>query len=494
MEEEEFILQRVRHADMSGKSGYITKWPIFQKLPDQSYSDASADFISILEMLDPELRNAPRSGRNALIEIGKPVGIIVTALGLGVTEALEMLTLPKKEFLNRWEKRLQALQAETSAREVRQAVDYMLNKYAKLDANNTERVTSAFLTKLSLFDDDTMVAMYSATGPSIDWQEVVDRRQTLLLDFRDETNPLKRRFKLLHVFISFRNYLIRRELRQTRPVSIIIDELAELYGLDAQADNRVFGAEIVKLVDQYARNKNCWPTLLLQHPAQVDERSLQSLLSCGTVVSGNIANYDQAEMLAKTFYAVDPHLVKRYHYTYLQVGGTFQHLLGDRLRYTSPPVYQMMPTNPVEYTPEEQIMMLARKFMTLGRFQFLVKIPKLEGDISGVMKLADFNDWDRGVWVDKPAVAKLRQHLLEQEGFPVEEVLAEIDVRGRSPRKPTRMDDHLEVIEEEIKELEPVAPVATPAPAGLSAQEALTIFDNAFAEVSALPPETWQLP
>lgn len=493
-EEERLIWQRIRYIDMSGRNGLVTKWPIYQKQPDQSYSDASADFISILEMLDPELQKAPRSGRNAVIEIGKPVGILMTALGLGVTEAQEMLTLPKKEFLKRWEKPLQDLRAETSAREVRQAVDFMLHKYAKLDANHTERVTSAFLTKLSLFDDDTVVAMYSAAEPSIDWQAVVNGRQTILLDFRNETNPLKRRFKLLHVFISFRNYLIRRELRQTRPVAIIVDELAELYGLDEQAENRVFGTEIVKLVDQYARNKNCWPTLMLQHPAQVDERSLQSLLSCGTIVVGDIANYDQAEMLAKTFYAIDPHLVKRYHYTYLQVGGTFQHILSDRLRYTSPPVYEMVPTNPVEYTPQEQIMLLAKQFMTLGRFRFLVKIPKLEGDRSGVMKLADFNNWDREVWVDKPAVATLRQHLLQQAGLPIEEVLAEIEARGRVPRKPVVTQDKLELSEEETEAFAPAAPAAIPPPAGLSAQAALALFDQAFAEVQALPPDTWQLP
>jgi hypothetical protein len=368
----------------------------------------------------------------------------------------------------------------------------MINKYAKLDANNTERVSSAYLTKLSLFDDDPMVAMYSATKPSIDWDEVTYRRQVVLLDFRYETNKFKRRYKLLDCFTFIRDQVVRRELREKLPFSIIIDELPELYGLDAQADNKVFGAEIVKLVDQYSRNFNCWPTLLLQHSGQVDDRSLPSLLNCGTVAIGKINNFDQAEMLARTFYDVNPHLVKRFHFTPLQVGGVFTHIFGNRLRYTSPPVYEMVPTNPVEYTPEEQIAMVASRFKKLGKFQFLVKISKGEGDV-GEMRFADFTNWDRGQWVDKVAVAKRRQWLLEQE-TPIEEALAEIEARRPSPQQPAITQDKLEMIQPEAEEPVTAAPEATVAPAGISVQEVLTFFDDAFAQVRELPPETWQLP
>lgn len=491
-EEADLEWRRVRYVDMSAKSGYVTKWPVYHKLPDQSHSDASVRFLDILEMLDPQLREAPRSGMNAIIELGKQVGIVVIALGLGVTEARQMLLLPKNEFKRQWKERLQRLQAETSAREVRDAVDYMLTKYAALDDYNRERVSSAYLTKLSLFDDDPMVAMHSATEPSIDWQEVAQRRQVVLLDFRNEHNKFKRRYKLLDAFTSIREYIVRRDLREGLPFGIVIDELGELYGLDAQAENKVFGAEIVNLVTEYSRNFNIWPTLLLQHPGQVDaEVSLPSLLSCGTVAIGKIGFHPHAELLAKTFYDINPHLIKRFNATWLQVGERVHRHVSQYLSYTSAPRYQLVPTNPVEYSPSEQTALAARAIKKTGVFQFLVKISKGEGDI-GEMRFADFTNWGRGQWVDRPAVANLRQRLQEREGFPIEELLAEIDARGRSPRKSAITHD-LDMIQE-VEEKEAAVTETTPVSAAQSAQEVLRIFDMVFAQVKELPPEMWQLP
>jgi hypothetical protein len=489
-EEADLEWRRVRYVDMSAKSGYVTKWPVYHKLPDQSYSDASVRFLDILEILDPQLREAPRSGMNAIIELGKEVGIIVIALGLGVTEARQMLLLPKNEFKRQWKERLQRLQAETSAREVRDAADYMLNKYANLDDYNRERVTSAYLTKLSLFDDDTMVAMHSATEPSIDWEEVAYYRQVVLLDFRDVRNKFKRRYKLLDVFTSIRDYVMRRDLRQEPPCSVIIDEVSELYGLDVQADNMAFGAEIVRFVDHF-RNLNCWPSLLFQHPDQVDERSLPSLLNCGTVAIGRIGFHPHAELLAKTFYDINPHLIKRFNATWLQVGERVHRRVSQYLSYTSAPRYQLVPTNPVEYSPSEQIALAARAIKKTGVFQFLVKISKGEGDI-GEMRFADFTNWGRGQWVDRPAVANLRQRLREREGVPIMEMLAEIDARGRSPRKPTITHD-LDMTQE-VEEKEAAVTETTPVSAGQSDREVPKVFDTVFAQVKELPPETWQLP
>lgn len=232
-DQEKLILKRIRYIDMSGRSGRVSKWPLFFKLPGDSYSDVAARLIDIFGLLDPALHNAPIHGMNALVAIAKPVVIVLTALGFGVTEAQEMLTLPKQAFMKQWEPRLRALKAESSAREVHQAVDFLLNHYLHLSGFEKERLTASFLAKLSLFDDSSMQAMYGASEPSVDWQEVVDRRQTLLLDFRFETNPIKRRFKMLHCYCSLRDFIIRRDVHERdKPLAVVIDELPELFAFD----------------------------------------------------------------------------------------------------------------------------------------------------------------------------------------------------------------------------------------------------------------------
>jgi hypothetical protein len=130
----------------------------------------------------------------------------------------------------------------------------------------------------------------------------------------------------------------------------------------------------------------------------------------------------------------------------------------------------------------------------LGLSQFLVKITRGEGDL-GEVRFADFTNWDRGVWVDRPAVVNQRQQFLERDWPVIEKGLAEIEARRHSFQKPAiTHQDKLEMIQKEAEELVPTAPEVMSAPTGLSAQEVLTIFDDAFAEVRELPPETWQLP
>jgi hypothetical protein len=61
--------------------------------------------------------------------------------------------------------------------------------------------------------------------PGIDWEEVEEEGLTVLLDFRDETDPEMRRFKLLWVFFSLYEHIKRRGRREM-PLAITIDEFS----------------------------------------------------------------------------------------------------------------------------------------------------------------------------------------------------------------------------------------------------------------------------
>ena len=487
-EEQHFWKTRIRYCDMSARNGYVTRFPALYKYPDESFNDAATRFTTILEMHQPTLVDAAVRGP-ALKEIAVQVVTVLLALGYGITEARELLTLSKNKFNKRWKSRLEELKDTRPEYEVQQACNFFLYEYPSKSAYDKERLTALFLGKLTnLFSDDTSRAMHAGSTPGIDWQEVVDKRQVVLLDFRHESNREKKRFKLLLAFVSFRDFLIRRNLREKRPISFIIDELPSMYALDIQTQTSIFGAEIVTLLDELSRNLNCWVTTLCQHIGQVDERSLQSLLSCGTVAIGAVANYEQAEMLAKNFFELNPYWIKRYNYAIQQMGGTTRYRWGNR-DYTSPPRFEYVPLNPVEFTPAEQWAILARNFMKPGRFQYIVKFPgKHEGNINGQIGFADFNNNDRDIWVDRKAVAKRRAQLLQNE----EPITTEASSSSYSS---TSVPPEQNQTEEDQTEPEPAPHPVKPAPEVLTpkAQTTLQIFDQALEAVTQLPLETWSL-
>jgi hypothetical protein len=198
-------------------------------------------------------------------------------------------------------------------------------------------------------------------------------------------------------------------------------------------------------------------------------------------------------MLAKNFYAIDPYLIKRFNHVFLQTKGTvttFHKGLFWDYSVSSPPVYERFENDPVEFSPEEQINMLAWRFKTLPVFQFLVKLPgQTEGSLNGPVRLVDFTDYDRNMWLDRKVVDGLREWLSGLFQEPTAEVLAERDALSLGQPVVVR-----EPVEDTAEALETVSVEPVVAEAGPLAQAALRAFDEAFAAVKNIPPETWQLP
>ncbi len=490
-EEEQQVWDRIRYCDLSGKDPYSSKWPAIYKLPGESYSDAGSRFIHILETLQPSLADAPVRGTAALIDIGVPTITILLALDLGLTAARSLLTTPKwvnKKMNSRWivwEKRLKRLKKQyPDDNEVQQSVTFFMHEYQAKTPMERERITGVFLGKLTqlLFDNPSR-EMHGGTQPSIDWQEVVDKRLCVLLDFRHETNPLKRRFKMLLVFMSFMTFVMSREARPKTPVSLILDEASELYGMDVQHNNSVFGRIMVSLLDQYSRQKNIWVTVLAQHIDQVDLASQKSLLSCGTVAVGQVGDQEQAEQLARKFFAINPHLIKRFSYAMKQVGSVVQTSFMHS-RYTPPAKYEKEALNPVEYTSQEQTNMYGWTLRDCKSFQFVTQHPgEREGDINGPVILEDFSDYDDGQWVQESYVALILQQLRlfwKREA----EISAVHEAQGRENHRASERTNQ--------RTDEPEPP---PEPVILTsqAQTALDTFDQALEAVTQLPVSTWTL-
>lgn len=406
-EDQQKLWQRVRYVDMSGKNGYITPFPLYYRLGDESPKDIASRFLEVLLRLDPQLKEAPIQGWNALAKLGSRAGIILAALRGQITEAHSLLN-----HWESWQARLHDLGNQTTDPGVREAVDFFTKVYpTKWKDQDRERAKSSLETKLDLFtQDERMRAMFGAAEVGIAWQEVIERGQTVLLDFRHEQNEEARRFKMLWVFRSFLDYIKARGRASGPPVSLIIDELTSLYNFDIRAGADIFASDLDELINQIARDFNVWLTLAHQEAFQIAKTSHKTLMSMGTQILGVTSDWESAEARVKRFCKYDPYRIKRWSHSWV----------------SSMLYIQRLAVDPVEYTVEEQDRLATELFTWLGQFEFLIK---MEGDRRGVLIPVTIANQAKEFWADQAFVAKLRQRLAQRDGIPLQKVLEEIDTR-----------------------------------------------------------------
>src|SRR5512134_1472444 len=178
---QERLWPRIRYVNMNGADGRVLPWPIYPHHGPGDGYEASQRFVDVLRRADPALATASIQGLNRLAPIATALGVLLCALGLGLTEADSLLTEP-----HRWQERLSHL-AETRP-ECAQAVLELRKLYQLAETSPREFATriEPLQNKLALFRlSPTMRATFGALDGGIDWSEVVDRRQAVLLDLRD---------------------------------------------------------------------------------------------------------------------------------------------------------------------------------------------------------------------------------------------------------------------------------------------------------------------
>jgi hypothetical protein len=133
------------------------------------------------------------------------------------------------------------------------AVAFFREEYIPAGEANRRRLLNPYFDKIFTFTlDPNLRAMFGATTPGIDWEEVERKGQTVLLDFRSELDLELRRFKLLWVFSSLYEYIRLRGRRQC-PLGVIIDEFASLCHKLPGGENPM--AELLNdFINQYMRN------------------------------------------------------------------------------------------------------------------------------------------------------------------------------------------------------------------------------------------------
>lgn len=407
------LASRILYVDMRADGEYVVPFPLYYRNGDDDLFDVAQRYLLAVAKLDPDLKRNPRLGLNALLTIGRYVGIVLAALGCQITEAEDLLNRPQQ-----WLPRLEQLGAEQPA--TQEAVSYFRDTYVELAKRPNDKafLIDSFVTKIIPFRlDQSNRAMFGATLPGIDWQDVVDRKLAVLLDFRGEHSDHERiRFKTLWSFTSLVTFLKSRGMAgRDQPVSVIVDELTYLLSLDPR-HTQLLAADFDELINRVARNYGVWLTLAHQELYQVPEDIQKHLMTMGTQVFGKTTEQETALLLAERFFPFDPWWTKKRDPIYMSDMGR----------------ERIIDYRDVEFTIQEQHQVRSRQFLNLPPLRFLVSAAEREGMVGTRLQRVSIEPFDRGIYPDESIVSQARTILMERTGRPVSEVLAEIDARAAS--------------------------------------------------------------
>jgi hypothetical protein len=392
---------RLRYLDMGGTTGFVAPWPIYHRRPTDSLFAAADRPIEVWRRSDPALSGAPVQGLNAIANTGHMVGMILAGMGWRVTEAETLLRDPRA-----FEGHLLALGGQSAElyRKLKEPIEWLLS-LPKPTTSEWRNQTNSYLNKVrALTLDDTARALYGAAERCVDWQEVVEDRLCLLVDFRGIRNLDHRRFGLLWVFHDLIDFIRTRE-QTAPPVSLVIDELT--YFLPkGQQQQEVLAADFAELAAVLSRNRGVWLTVTHQELNQLSRDMANALMGMGTQIFGSTSDLETgAEVWAKRFDPYEPELVKK------------ASLVGKGIYRTT------------EFSINEQLRLAAQqKYQDLPTFNFWAAVSRREGELGRNPQRFTIPTGD---WVQEEKVARARQLLAERHGRKIEDVLAEID--GRIP-------------------------------------------------------------
>ena len=299
------LWQRIRYVDMSGKGGHIVPFPLYYRLGNESLYTIAQRPIDVFGKIDPYLRTASIEGFNAVKRVGSNVGMLLTAMECQITEAADLLRRPDA-WMNRAKRRL-----DKYGDELAPAVAF-LAEYA--GAERWSRGTgcaASFMNKIDQFElDPVMRAMFGPNQPGIDWHEVVQKRQAVLLDFRHVHDLERRQFLMMWVYQYFMSFIKHRGAGRHQPISFIVDELAALFPMSGLTADQ-FAADLDEMINQIARNYSLQLTLATQELYQFSERLQKTLMSM-TLILGRTSDPESAAMLTQRLDRYNPYLVKKY--------------------------------------------------------------------------------------------------------------------------------------------------------------------------------------
>jgi hypothetical protein len=411
------IWDRIVYVDMSGKEGVVVPFPLYYKLgTERSLLEIAERYLQTIIKSNPDLFHAQVLGWPPLHRIGDYSGIVLAALGYQITEAEDLLEHPEA-----WEAAGLFAKAEQVSPEAKRAAAYFRHTYIPMRAAERSRLTTPFLDKIFTFSlDDTFRAMFGAKEPGITWDTVVEKKQTVLLDFRAEQDEEMRRFKMLWAFDYLYSWIKTRGRNDRQPFGLIVDEFSHMTKPVAGGTNPL-AQELDEFINVYMRQHTIWFTAAHQELYQIDEQLRNTLLSLGTYILGGTSSMESARDLADALFFRDPWVVKHW-----------EPVWGKPHPWSS---LEIIDLKPVFLPLEEQTELFAQRIKKLGRFQFLLRPAIAEGHIGSEVLQMTIRDLDRDKetgeyqFPEAPLMQRLRTALAKHSGTPIARLLQEQEKR-----------------------------------------------------------------
>lgn len=389
------LLDRIRYVDV-GNPDYAYGRPFYYwNSRDDAFAVAQRP-LDVFMKLNPSLSEAPILGEPSLKEIGAAAGMIAAAISDGqsgnwqVTEAIEALLHYKDAF---WARLMDQVEPTVPA-----AVRFFRDSYGQWDKELQRNRRWAFEGRCWPFvTSRTLRAIVGQGRPGIDWEEVVRKGLCVMLDFRRLQDKTVRDELCLLWLQSLIEFIERRGIHESVPLSIIFDEVPALL------ENPAVEPEVSRLINRY-RAMKVWSVVAHQSLSQLSPRLREAMWSFGNQIIGKQLGMDACLEIARNMVAFDPY----------------------RIRWPAPSPEQLPQAMPLTDQEHELANWLQRRE---GR-QFLVR------------RYYDEETPDTSVRFiartpDIPALRRIRTHDIEQAkaenlkrfARPVEEVLREIDAR-----------------------------------------------------------------
>jgi hypothetical protein len=411
----------------------VVPFPLIYKTgQERSLLEVAERYLNTILMTSPWLMHAQVQGWPPLHLIGSQTAITLAALDYPLTLALDLLRHPEE-----WRNAGRFAQAVKNYPESAPAVQFFLEEYIPAGQAKRQRLLNPYFDKVFVFNlDDNLRAMFGAIKHGIDFDEVDHKGQTVLIDFRHETDPQLKRFKLLWIFSTIFEY-IRLRGRKDTPLGLIIDELATLSQHITEGENPLANL-LDEFINVYMRNHHIYFTCAHQSIYQLDEKLRHTLLSLGTYLFGRCAEITEARELGELLWRNDPFRVKHNRKVWGKLDPPYPIRLSqhswDYLRQQYPRYpYYVLDAEPEFMNIEEQREEAANQLMDLSLFDFFLRPSLREGEVStdvykvNLASMVQDNVTGEACYLDQDVVAQIRSLLEAASGMPIKTLLAEQD-------------------------------------------------------------------
>lgn len=424
----EALWQRVRYINFAGMDNYVVPLPLLNRLPKEPPAAPAKRYVDTIKRLEPQLSQATIMGLPPLERAANAAGTILTLLGGSILDMADLVKDPSE-----WEKKI---------------IDNM-GKFSSLPRLMAElkevKQTGSLLTRLSLFTfDEAMAAIFGGTENGLDLERVIKNKEVVLFHFPPYMERSSRDFAMRWVFWWLIRFL---ELRGTNkePVSIVIDELADLGNFEDSTGQASFAKDLNYLVNTFMRNHNVWLTLAHQQMSQFSETISSYLFGMRTQIVGRADDRDSARVVASQLIRYDPYKAKDVRET-MRPKYYKENLIEDFNRefntnypvnpkddkwYTSEDYYSRWdhPTihevhkEPIYFAPIEQQYENANFFEDMPNLTFFRKNPE-KRELFSIDSTT--NKWAED---EKELLEETRLKLMQRDGRNIEDILAAISNR-----------------------------------------------------------------